>query len=70
MRKLTVLAVAAALTGLPGAPAPAADITGAGSTFVFPILSKWSAAYGTPTDSDAAAAWLQPKPRAAAMAAV
>lgn len=42
MRKLTVLAVAAVLTG---SPALAADITGAGSTFVFPILSKWSADY-------------------------
>ncbi len=27
----------------------AAEITGAGSTFVYPILSKWSAAYGTKT---------------------
>ena len=28
-------------------PVSAADITGAGSTFVFPILSKWSADYAT-----------------------
>jgi phosphate transport system substrate-binding protein len=28
-----------------GAGAHAADITGAGSTFVYPVLSKWSAAY-------------------------
>ena len=27
----------------------AADITGAGSTFVFPILSKWSADYSAKT---------------------
>jgi phosphate transport system substrate-binding protein len=45
MRKLTVLAVAAVLTGFQVASAFAADITGAGSTFVFPIMSKWSAAY-------------------------
>jgi phosphate transport system substrate-binding protein len=29
--------------------AQAADITGAGSTFVLPILSKWSADYRTKT---------------------
>lgn len=32
-----------------GASAHAADITGAGSTFVFPILSKWSADYSAKT---------------------
>jgi phosphate transport system substrate-binding protein len=31
------------------APLHAADITGAGSTFVFPILSKWSADYSAKT---------------------
>ena len=30
-------------------PAQAADTTGAGSTFVFPILSKWSAEYAEKT---------------------
>ena len=32
-----------------GCAAEAADITGAGSTFVYPILSKWSADYSTKT---------------------
>lgn len=32
-----------------GAAAHATDITGAGSTFVYPVLSKWSAAYATQT---------------------
>ena len=31
------------------ASAQAADIIGAGSTFVFPILSKWSADYSAKT---------------------
>ena len=44
MRKRAVLA-AAAFTAWQILPASAADITGAGSTFVFPILSKWSADY-------------------------
>jgi phosphate transport system substrate-binding protein len=26
-------------------PAAAADITGAGSTFVYPVLAKWAAEY-------------------------
>ena len=39
------LAFALAATLIAAAPANAADITGAGSTFVFPILSKWSADY-------------------------
>ena len=42
-----IAAVAAALAA--GTPAHAADITGAGSTFVFPILSKWSADYSAKT---------------------
>ena len=33
------------LAALAGADAGAVEITGAGSTFVYPILSKWSAAY-------------------------
>ena len=32
-----------------GASAHATDITGAGSTFVYPVLSKWSAAYAAKT---------------------
>jgi phosphate transport system substrate-binding protein len=39
---------ALALFALMG-PAAAADITGAGSTFVFPILSKWSAGFSAAT---------------------
>lgn len=42
MRKL--LLVAATLLGL-AAPATAADITGAGATFPFPIYAKWAEAY-------------------------
>lgn len=41
MRFAAVTALAVAVSG----SAQAADITGAGSTFVFPILSKWSAEY-------------------------
>src|SRR5271155_3866645 len=33
------------------ASASAAEITGAGSTFVYPILAKWAAAYKTETGS-------------------
>jgi phosphate transport system substrate-binding protein len=40
----TILAAAIASTFLAGS-AMAADITGAGSSFVYPVLSKWSAAY-------------------------
>ena len=43
--RLAAFAVAA----LFGASAHATDITGAGSTFVYPVLSKWSAAYSTQT---------------------
>ncbi len=39
------VAIAAGLSVALGAAALAADITGAGSTFVYPILSKWSADY-------------------------
>jgi phosphate transport system substrate-binding protein len=41
-------AIALAAFALAGA-AQAGDITGAGSTFVYPILSKWSADYSTKT---------------------
>ena len=40
--------IAAALAvglAIAGGPAAAAETTGAGSTFVFPILSKWAADY-------------------------
>ena len=33
------------LTATAGTGVKATEITGAGSTFVYPILSKWSAAY-------------------------
>src|SRR4249919_3882962 len=42
MRKILVLAAVAA--GIAGS-AQAADITGAGATFPFPIYSKWAEAY-------------------------
>ena len=43
-RKLLIGAVAA--LALPAAPAAlAADISGAGATFPYPIYSKWAAAY-------------------------
>jgi phosphate transport system substrate-binding protein len=43
--RLAVFAAAAML----GAAAHATNITGAGSTFVYPVLSKWSAAYSAQT---------------------
>ncbi|MGH7022385.1 MAG: phosphate ABC transporter substrate-binding protein PstS [Caulobacteraceae bacterium] len=45
MKKILAVAVAAALTATMGTGATAAEITGAGSTFVYPVLSKWSADY-------------------------
>jgi ABC-type phosphate transport system substrate-binding protein len=45
MKLLRQVAVAALSTLLWHGPAVANDITGAGSTFVSPLLSKWSAAY-------------------------
>jgi phosphate transport system substrate-binding protein len=42
LKKLAAAALAASLLA---APAGAQSITGAGSTFVYPILSKWSEAY-------------------------
>jgi len=41
----TTLAAAGLLAAVAVAPAKAADITGAGSTFVYPILAKWADAY-------------------------
>jgi phosphate transport system substrate-binding protein len=43
--RMTLATLALVLCG----PVSAQDITGAGSTFVFPILSKWSAEYGAKT---------------------
>lgn len=41
-----------ALIALSGSiPALAEDITGAGSTFVFPVLSKWATAYSASPSS-------------------
>ena len=48
LRTLKLAAVALAALAMT-ASAQAADITGAGSTFVFPILSKWSADYSAKT---------------------
>ncbi len=45
--KLRVAAIAT--TALIGVGAQAADITGAGATFIYPILSKWSADYAQAT---------------------
>jgi len=47
---LASLALAATLgVSIQGQPAQAEEITGAGSTFVYPILSKWSADYNSKT---------------------
>jgi phosphate transport system substrate-binding protein len=47
---LTALAATAALT-VAASAAQAADITGAGSTFVYPVLSKWSGAFKEKTSN-------------------
>ena len=46
---LAALAATAALTVAAGGAQAATDITGAGSTFVYPVLSKWSAGYSEKT---------------------
>lgn len=46
-RKLRIAAIVAA--SLFGMSAQATDITGAGSSFVYPVLSKWSATYAETT---------------------
>ncbi|QAU22935.1 phosphate ABC transporter substrate-binding protein PstS [Dyella sp. M7H15-1] len=46
--RLSVLAFAVAASGF-GMMAQATDITGAGSSFVYPVISKWSAAYAEKT---------------------
>jgi len=51
MSKPTVLAVALAVACASTGSARAVDVTGVGSTFVFPILSKWSAAYSAANGS-------------------
>ncbi len=43
-RKLAAAAVAVSLAAI-GTAAAAVDITGAGSTFVYPVLSKWAGTY-------------------------
>ena len=43
--RIAVLAIAAVV----GSQAQAAEITGAGASFVFPVMSKWSADYNTAT---------------------
>ncbi len=50
-RPLRSLSLAAAIACLAAGarPAPAAEITGAGSTFAYPILSRWSADYAAKT---------------------
>ena len=44
MKHLTPIAVACLLAAT-AVPASAAEITGAGSTFVYPVLAKWADAY-------------------------
>ncbi len=46
--KFSILALAVALTTSVGT-AHAVDITGAGSSFVYPVIAKWSAAYAAKT---------------------
>jgi phosphate transport system substrate-binding protein len=48
-QKFRSLCLTAGLVVTMAASAMAADITGAGSTFVYPVLSKWSADYNTKT---------------------
>jgi len=51
-KQFTALSASLGLVAAMLAPsAYAADITGAGSTFVYPILSKWSASYNAKTGS-------------------
>jgi len=49
LKSLKTTLAALALTAALGATAQAADITGAGATFVFPVMSKWSADYNAAT---------------------
>ena len=43
LKKFSALGVA--IDEFPSTSAMAADITGAGSTFVFPVVAKWAAVY-------------------------
>ncbi|MGO7646059.1 phosphate ABC transporter substrate-binding protein PstS, partial [Rhizobium ruizarguesonis] len=47
--KLLSACLGAGLVAALAVSASAADITGAGSTFVYPVLSKWSADYNKQT---------------------
>jgi phosphate transport system substrate-binding protein len=51
MRRLAALNVVVATLFSLGTVANATEITGAGSTFVYPILAKWSADYSVKSDS-------------------
>lgn len=45
MKKLLSVVIAAATFGITGQAMAAAQITGAGSSFIYPVLSKWAATY-------------------------
>src|SRR5436190_8904165 len=49
MKRSRTLVLGAALASVFAAPALAGEANGAGSTFVFPILSKWAADYAATT---------------------
>ena len=49
LKSLKTSLAALALTAALGANAQAAEITGAGASFVFPVMSKWSADYNAAT---------------------
>ena len=49
--RLLAIAVISAITHAACLPAHATDVSGAGSTFVFPILTKWADAYRKPPAS-------------------
>ena len=51
LRTTFVAFAAAAAIGLAGTSLAATDITGAGSSFVYPVLAKWSAAFSEKTGS-------------------
>ena len=48
-RSITVRLAALGFAALFGASVQAADITGAGATFIYPLISKWSADYNKAT---------------------
>jgi len=51
VKHLTTIA-AAGIVAASILPAAAADITGAGSTFVYPVLAKWAAVYSQKTGAN------------------